>query len=162
MLTIRDPSLSPPETRWTFYVPATGFKVSVPAYVNLANAIALHCRTNGVDAPSEQEVVKYVCDNHTVDCREDGRPYHNLYTAKEDFVHPEYRPVPHDQWPVWVRGIALFSTNADKGIGDTIARTIGPFGGDLFKKWHKQVFNQECDCSKRQDKWNAQFPLNNS
>ena len=45
------------------------------------------------------------------------------------------------------------------GAGDIIARTIGPIGGDAFKKWYKTIFNRDCGCGKRQETLNARWPL---
>jgi len=47
----------------------------------------------------------------------------------------------------------------DKGLGDIIQRTVGPFGGEAFKKWHMKIFNVGCGCSERQNTLNIEFPL---
>ena len=158
-LTIRDPSLSPPEKKWTFYVKETDHTVSVSEFVNLRNAVVRHCLANGATPPSQEEIVKYCCDNLTIDCREDGQPYMNMFAKQEAYVHPDYRAIPRDQWPLWAKTVALVAISSDAGIGDTIARTVGPIGGDTFKAWHRTVFGKECDCTKRQARFNAQFPL---
>ena len=61
-------------------------------------------------------------------------------------------------WPAWARALAHLRTESDTGIGDTIARTIGPIGGDAYKAWHKKAFGRECNCAKRQAWLNRRFP----
>ena len=156
---IRDPSVSPPEKRWVFFVKETSYEVSVSAYANLKNAITRHCLANGVPVPTEDEITKYLCDSLTIDCRQNGKPYPNRFASQEDFTPPDMRPVPRDRWPLWAKGLALVSTDADIGIGDTVRRLIGDFASDAFKAWHKATFGRSCDCSARQAKWNAQYPL---
>jgi hypothetical protein len=157
-LTIRDTSVSPPEKRWDYYVKETNHTVTVASYCNLKNAVTRHCLSNGVPVPTEEEIIKYLCDNLTIDCRAGRNPYPNLFTKQEEYVHPDYRPVPRDQWPIWAKTLALVSTDSDRGVGDTVKRLIGDFASEAFKTWHKATFGKPCSCQERQDKWNAQYP----
>lgn len=68
-------------------------------------------------------------------------------------------PEPLDRWPVWVRAAALLAKPDDKGLGDVIARTVGPIGGDAYKTWFKRVTGKPCGCSERQETLNAIYPL---
>lgn len=68
--------------------------------------------------------------------------------------------VPRQEWPTWAKLLALVGTDSDKGIGDVIARTIGPFGGEAYKKWYELLFQKPCGCAERQDNYNALYPLN--
>lgn len=78
---------------------------------------------------------------------------------------PERKPAPpvkhieaRDQWPVWAKGVSYFAGSNDRGVGDTIARHVGTFGGEAFKRWYAETFKSPCKCSERQAKWNDQFP----
>jgi len=66
--------------------------------------------------------------------------------------------VPRDQWPLWARLASALAKDGDKGIGDTIARTIGPVGGDAFKAWYQKVVGQDCGCGDRAAWLSARFP----
>ena len=60
-----------------------------------------------------------------------------------------------NKWPLWAKVLAKLSNEKDTGLGDTIARTIGPIGGDAYKKWFLVIFGENCGCDKRQEEWNA-------
>ena len=66
------------------------------------------------------------------------------------------RPV---QWPVYLLPFKLLSKPEDKGLGDIIARTVGPVGGDAFKQWYKDTIGQDCGCRDRQIHLNRLYPL---
>ena len=67
-------------------------------------------------------------------------------------------PIPRVEWPGWANLIAVVRSGSDTGIGDTVARVVGPVGGVKFKKWHRLVFGRDCACEKRREQWNAQYP----
>ena len=46
----------------------------------------------------------------------------------------------------------------DEGVGDTIARIVGPIGGNAYKVWFKATFGKSCGCTERQSAWNQRFP----
>jgi hypothetical protein len=58
--------------------------------------------------------------------------------------------IPFNKWPLWAKVIAKMSNATDKGLGDTIARTIGPLGGDAWKKYRKG----KCNCDVKQEELN--------
>lgn len=60
-------------------------------------------------------------------------------------------------WPMWATMVAALKSESDLGVGDTIARVIGPFGGDAFKAWTKSI-GSPCKCDMRQAKLNALYP----
>lgn len=70
----------------------------------------------------------------------------------------ERKAIPRDKWPLWTKAVHALSNEADKGIGDTIARIIGPIGGDAFKAWHLKIFKRKCRCHWRQAMLNQLFP----
>lgn len=73
-----------------------------------------------------------------------------------DSVNPA---VPRDQWPAWAKALALVRKPDDSGLGDVIARIVGPIGGDAYKAWHMRTFGESCGCADRQAGLNAKYPL---
>ncbi len=71
----------------------------------------------------------------------------------------EQRAIARDQWPIWAKALAKFSTNEDKGIGDVVARIIGDENSAKFKAWHLATFGRACGCNGRQKRLNMQYPL---
>ncbi len=69
--------------------------------------------------------------------------------------------IPRDQWPQWAELLAKVARPGEKGIGDVIASTIGPIGGDIFKKWYEKITGHPCGCSERQESLNQLYPLGN-
>ncbi len=68
--------------------------------------------------------------------------------------------MPRDQWPMWAKVLAQKSTPGDKGIGDVVARTIGPETSGAFKAFYEMTFGKPCGCKGRQNLWNIKYPLN--
>ncbi len=66
--------------------------------------------------------------------------------------------VPKDKWPSWAKAMALVKNAEDTGVGDTVARLIGPATSDAFKRWHFVVFGRACGCAERQKLWNTTYP----
>ena len=61
---------------------------------------------------------------------------------------PATKPAP-TLWPMNTFGIAaralkLLRAPGDTGVGDTLARVIGPIGGDAYKAWFKETFGKTC------------------
>ena len=67
-------------------------------------------------------------------------------------------PAKPRKFPLWATLLAAKKTPEDKGIGDTIARLIGPIGGDAYKRWFSKITGKPCGCEQRQDRLNALFP----
>ncbi len=87
----------------------------------------------------------------------EAKPENNSYRAS---VWGDDRPVPRDQWPIWAKVVAKKSTPEDKGVGDVIARTIGPEASGAFKAFYEWTFGKPCGCTGRQKLWNIKYPLN--
>ena len=67
-----------------------------------------------------------------------------------------YQAVPRERWPIWANAIALWKAEEDKGIGDTVSRSLGT-AGEVFKTVLKRL-GINCGCDDRRDEWNALFP----
>ncbi len=65
-------------------------------------------------------------------------------------------PLPMSEWPLSAKFVAHFRTEADKGIGDTIAKQLGT-AGELFKAAVKKL-GIDCGCSARQASYNERYP----
>ena len=63
------------------------------------------------------------------------------------------------KWPLILQPMKLLAQPGDKGLGDILARKIGPIGGDAFKAWYKATFGKSCGCDPRQESWNKKYPL---
>ena len=66
---------------------------------------------------------------------------------------------PGPAWPLLLAPIKLLAQPGDRGLGDIIARTIGPVGGEAYKGWYKTIFGRSCGCADRQATLNTRFPL---
>lgn len=62
-------------------------------------------------------------------------------------------------WPLLARPLKLMAKPEDRGLGDIVARTVGPVGGDAFKAWFVEAFGRDCGCGDRQVWLNIHFPL---
>jgi hypothetical protein len=71
--------------------------------------------------------------------------------------NPPNMAKPFNQWPLWAKTLSLVKSDSDKGVGDTIARTIGDSNSAAFKAWYMVTFKRSCGCAARQEKWNKEF-----
>lgn len=62
-------------------------------------------------------------------------------------------------WPILARPLKLMAKPDDRGLGDIVARIVGPIGGDAFKVWFVKAFGRDCGCADRQQWLNIHFPL---
>ena len=69
------------------------------------------------------------------------------------------QPIQPEPWPLLAQPLKYMAHPGDRGLGDIVARVIGPIGGDLYKAWFKKVFNRSCGCTERQDQLNLRYPL---
>ncbi|MGA3067686.1 MAG: hypothetical protein ABSF29_12655 [Tepidisphaeraceae bacterium] len=53
--------------------------------------------------------------------------------------------------------MASKAKSPDKGVGDTVARLIGPTGSAIFKASFKAMFGVDCGCTARQANWNILY-----
>ncbi len=66
-------------------------------------------------------------------------------------------PAQPTSWPLWAKALKLLRTDADKGVGDTLARTIGDETSEAFKGWYKSTFGRKCGCNGRRAEWNSRY-----
>jgi len=71
-------------------------------------------------------------------------------------IGKKFKPV--RRWPTWALVVAKLAQPKDLGVGDTLARVIGPIGGDKYKAWHLETFGKPCGCAERQEHLNQLFP----
>lgn len=60
-------------------------------------------------------------------------------------------------WPWWAKALRACAQPGERGVGDTVARLVGPFGGEAFKQWRAQL-GRTCGCELRQAKLNQKYP----
>lgn len=61
-------------------------------------------------------------------------------------------------WPIWAMALTFFKADSDTGLGDTLARIVGPIGGDAYKAWYLETFGRPCGCEARQEDLNLRYP----
>lgn len=155
MLTIRDTNTTPRERFWPFPSVDPAVELKSNSWMVLKLDVQKHYTANGRPVPTEQEIIKYVCDNVTVSCFEDGKPYRNKLTDPPTFLQ---RGKPSPDWGS-LNMLKVMARDGDKGLGDIVARVIGPIGSDVFKRWFHKLFGRSCGCQERQEEWNIQYPL---
>lgn len=64
---LRDINTVPPED-WVYYIPETNFTVQTKNYSRLYPEILIHCQSNHIQPPTEQEVIDYLCLNVHTPC----------------------------------------------------------------------------------------------
>jgi len=78
-------------------------------------------------------------------------------TAAPAILHKPSTPT--QPWPLLALPFKLLAVHGDTGLGDIVARIVGPIGGAAYKVWYKKTFNKPCGCNERQDSLNQKFPL---
>ncbi len=144
MASVRNKSIIPPEG-FRYTVAGTDYTVTAPSYSTLIASVARHCESNTIAAPSVEEIEQYLCDNTTIRCTENGALYQNRWANKRN-------------WPIFLRPMSLLAQTGDAGLGDIVARMVGPIGGDSYKAWAGKTFGG-CGCWERQQDLNTLYPL---
>ncbi len=97
-----------------------------------------------------------------------GQDYSSLESEIQDALCRSLTPkdqvrlcsdAPPLPWPIYLQPFKLMARPIDRGLGDIIARTIGPVGGDAFKEWYQKTIGQDCGCRDRQIHLNNLYPL---
>lgn len=85
-----------------------------------------------------------------------------LSVSRSDYrvIRPQTgEPATHRHWPIWARLIRSRRTVEDRGVGDTLERTVGLFGSEDFRFWFYCVFGaSKRPCPACPAKWNRAFP----
>lgn len=155
MLKIRDTKTTPRERAWA-YPDVNGGEISANSHMNIFREVEMHYRANNMPVPTEQEITKFLCDNLTIPCFEGREVYRNRFSDPPTFAQ---RGKPSPDWGFLLTPLKLMAKDGDRGLGDILARIVGPIGGDLFKVWYKKIFGKTCGCQERQEDWNLQYPL---
>ena len=108
----------------------------------LMGKVIQHRANNNLPVPSPDEIEDWIC--------------RHLIQQDQDRLCSPTRQV---EWPFFLSTFKLLAKPGDRGLGDIIARTIGPVGGDAFKTWYKEKFGQDCGCRDRQIHLNRTYPL---
>lgn len=137
-----------PPGGFRYHQEETNFTVTAPSWKDLLQRVKAHRQANvlPIGAQFENEIQNWLCAQIPETSCTDADPNRS----------PE---VPRNDWPLWAKAMALLAKPEDVGIGDVIARTIGPVGGDKFKAWYAATFNRSCGCAERQESFNIQYPL---
>ncbi len=120
-------------------------------------------RTVEIEAESLQEAMeKFSEGKHVTTSASPNRPTHTPLGARLHGQRPTSilpQPIPREDWPLWVKALAMIAKPEDKGIGDVVHRTIGAENSEAFKKWFKTTTGKDCGCVGRQRIWNIEYPL---
>ncbi len=133
-----------------------GKEITSNSYMNLVREVKQHYAANGRPVPTDEEITKYLCDNVTIPCFEGREVYRNRFTDPPSMIS---RGLKSPNWPLLLQPLKLLAKDGDKGLGDIVARLVGPIGGDAYKAWYQKVFGRPCGCSERQETLNEDFPL---
>ncbi|XHR27555.1 MAG: hypothetical protein ACFUZC_16615 [Chthoniobacteraceae bacterium] len=104
-------------------------------------------------------VIRKVIAGETLALPDDFVIEAGIGTLKRENGRLHFVPAIKKEWPVLARPLKLLAAPGDAGLGDIVARVIGPIGGDAFKAWYKRVFGRDCKCQIRQATLNLDFPL---
>jgi hypothetical protein len=88
---------------------------------------------------------------------EAGRPVRNVkgsHTTTTNISKDEV--IEYENWPEWAKELAVLRESGEVGVGDTLARQIGPIG--KFVTWATHKIHFDCGCSKRKEKLNLKYP----
>lgn len=153
-LWIKDTSTTPKEG-WR-YPAISGPDISTSSYGQLYGAVVKHYRVNEREVPTKEQVDRYICENLTVPCYEGREVFRNKHSHPPTYLK---KGTAGPAWPLILMPLKLLAKEEDRGLGDIVARTVGPIGGEAWKKWHLRVFGRPCGCKERQEDWNLMYPL---
>lgn len=154
-LYINDPGMVPPKAwpeqrdqGFAYKNMETGEVIVAPSRKELFARVKAFNRANNfpVGLDFERQIEEQLC----------GRLPEGWCTPHDPFRTAE---VARPDWPLWAKALALAARPGETGLGDVIARVVGPVGGDAFKAWYEGVFHRSCGCQERQESLNAQYPL---
>jgi len=98
---------------------------------------------------------------YTGDLTPDGK-YMLVTEDKTRRSSPSKQHHPSQDWPLWAfLAAVVFGQPEDRGVGDTVARTLGGAGSEAFKRHHEAVFGlwaKPCGCAGQVALWNTLYP----
>ena len=121
--------------------------ITAPSWRDLLKEVAKVFRNNNIPVGLEHDrmIEQWLCEQ--------------LPSSQVTTVNPNRSPeVPRSDWPLWAQVLAMKAKPEDKGVGSTLERTLGPFGGDAFKRFYKEVMGADCGCSERAAAWDLIYP----
>ena len=134
--------LAPPGG-WKYLQIETGMWMTAITEETLLRKVSIHRRNNNIPQGNLQaEVEEQICQR--------------LSPQSQIRLCGDAKPLP---WPLYLQPFKLLAVEGDQGLGDIIARTVGPVGGDAFKDWYKRTMGQDCGCRDRQIYLNTTYPL---
>lgn len=149
-LALVDRSVVPPG-QFVYTQKETGYTMREPTWPDLIRTVKKHRLANNlpIGAAFEREVESQLADKlQAAGAGNFVKPYEP----------PPKIPVPREEWPIWAKAIALAASPEDKGVGDTVARTIGDRNSARFKAWFKTIFDRDCNCADRHAAWDTLYP----
>ncbi len=75
MIFCRDTSVVPPGVGWAYYVEPTNYTVATKIYTQIYPMVVQHCLANGVNPPTEQQVIEQMCQRLKIPCQESDGGY---------------------------------------------------------------------------------------
>lgn len=156
MLRIKNTNTTPRPEKWRF--PAVdGSDIVSNSFMVLKLEVSRHYTANGRPVPTDQEITDYLCRNVAVECYDGNEIFRNRFTDPPAQIERTGKPTPN--WPLLLQPLRLLAKPGDKGLGDIVARTVGPIGGAAYKIWYERIFGRPCGCSERQNTLNLEYPL---
>lgn len=134
--------ITAPPKGWRYYQSETSYWMMGITFEQLLSKIHQHRKNNNLPDASPDEIQNWICDQ--------------LIPEDQRRFCSNAPPAP---WPAYLLPLKLLKQEEDRGLGDIVARTIGPVGGDAFKDWYREKFGQDCGCRDRQIHLNRLYPL---
>lgn len=78
-LVIRDNSVTPRDG-WSYYVEATNYTVTTRNPNLIYSMVVKHCLANGINPPTEQQVIDWQCQNLNIPCHDGGNLMENSWS----------------------------------------------------------------------------------
>ena len=66
--------------------------------------------------------------------------------------------LPWSEWPTWARTLAGEKVLGDRGVGDTVERTVGLMGSPAFLSWYHATIGGNAPCPDCPAVWNRLYP----
>lgn len=84
-----------------------------------------------------------------------------IVTSPEPRPPEPVKPVPRDQWPAWVNGVAKLAKEGEGGVGDTLARLFDTAKVGTAYKALRKALGMPCSCEKDAARLSILYPYEN-